>query len=100
MICYTDKTHPARDIQALYSNFWWNIARTVNGSIVFDIDPTEAVKKLDSDQMVLNTHKARCDGPMVPPSNELSMMKKIKRYYKQFGFKATVRRFFAKLLRK
>ncbi len=100
MICYTDKTHPARDIQAIYANFWWNIARTLSGSIVFDLDPTEAAKNLDSDQMVLNTHKARCDGPMIPPSDELSMFKKAKRYYRQFGFKATLRRFFQKLFGK
>ena len=97
MICYKDETHPAINIQSLYSNFWWNIAGTMHSAIPFDIDTATAIENLDKDQMILNTFKNKDANAINPPSNDLSMYKKAKRYYKQFGFKATIRRCFEKL---
>lgn len=92
MICYKDESHPAVNIQAVYSNFWWNTVCSITKSVTFDLNYTDAVKQLDSDQVVMNSHKIT-----VPAVKKESMLKKAKVYYKQFGFKATVRRCFEKL---
>lgn len=96
MICYTKETNPTQNIQATYSVFWWNIAQTLSGNVVFDIHPDTAVASMDADQIVLNSYKKK-DASTKRPPNELSMTFKAKRFYKQFGFKATVRRCFEKL---
>ena len=92
MICYREKAHPAANIQAVYSNFWWNIVASITKPIAFDLDYSVAVKQLDDDQIVMNAHKI-----VVPGQRRESMLKKAKAYYKKFGFKATFKRFFEKL---
>ncbi|MBQ9773716.1 MAG: DUF4422 domain-containing protein [Clostridia bacterium] len=96
MICYNDATAPSRNLQATYSNFWWNIACTVTAPVPFDVDPTEALRKLNEDQKILNTTTVTAPRKEKAPG----MVFKAKQYYRQFGFRATVRRFFQKLFRK
>ncbi len=93
LICYTDAAHPTVNIQATYANFWWNVAGTVTAPIPFDVDPTQAIEAMIEDQKVMNELKEL----LQPTPKEPGIIGKILRYYRQFGFKATVKRFKSKV---
>ena len=65
--------------------------------VPFDIDEEITAKQLDRDQMLLNEN-----APKIVKAKrgkgDIGIIGKIKRYYRQFGFKSTVRRFFEKLI--
>lgn len=97
MICYGESTHPALNLQGAYSNVWWETVGKMPIYVPFDIDEEIAAKQLDRDQMLLNEN-----APKIVKAKrgkgDIGIIGKIKRYYRQFGFKSTVRRFFEKLI--
>ena len=97
MICYGENNHPSTDIQGVYSNVWWETVGKMPVYVPFDLDAQAAADRLDSDQMLLNENAPKASKAK-GNNAEIGIIGKIKRYYRQFGFRSTVRRFFEKLL--
>jgi hypothetical protein len=86
-------------LQNLCSAFWWNALNDIPILIPLNVDYSLAVENLISDQKrlnkyskVINANDGRANNP-----RENSMIFKIKRYYRQFGFKSTIKRFVEKI---
>ncbi|MBQ9760439.1 MAG: DUF4422 domain-containing protein [Clostridia bacterium] len=83
MICYADHATPIDYPRAVYSVFWWRTAHSVSTELAQM--PGEKAAQI---------YKILCSLP-----SETRLIFKIRRYYRQYGFKGTVKRFFAKLFK-
>ena len=97
MICYSESTHPSRNPQAIYSHLWWGVVGRMPVYVPFDIDADLAGEQLDRDQIVLNREHSAGMPSRKARKGDIGIIGKIKRYYKQFGLRSTIRRFFEKL---
>lgn len=115
LLYYEKGLEPWKNIQGAYTKFWWESAECVPASVRYDC-PTEDIENLmyqQSAQLCMLVSEQKSSPPdysndgmqkiyqeqTLPPKKE-TIKEKIKRYYKEFGFWATVKQCFKKLVKR
>lgn len=105
MLYYCDGTEPWRNIQALYSSFWWEIAATIPASIPFSGVDNEAAELWYDQSAALcdncfgarnqSRHKSDRTSELVQSTN---VFKRAWNYFRRHGLKQTIKKIIIKIL--